>query len=108
MSTTNISDEKLHDFTSTGWTLVEAGAPWCPPCKALEPILEKVSEEHKNNLKIGKINVDDNPIVSETYNIQSIPTLLLFKDGKLENASVGGRSEKGLLQFLEQSGVDLN
>lgn len=66
---------------SNGLVIVDFYATWCGPCKMLSPILEKISSENKN-VKIVRIDVDDNPKVSKRYHIRSIPKLIFFKDGK--------------------------
>jgi thioredoxin 1 len=69
--------------------LTDLWAPWCGPCKALAPILEKVAEHYGEKLKIVKINIDENPAIATKYGIMSIPTLLLFADGEVKEQLVG-------------------
>jgi len=69
--------------------LVDFWAPWCGPCKALNPILEKVEAEVAGRVKIVKVNIDESPDISTRYSIMSIPTLLFFKDGEVVNQLVG-------------------
>jgi thioredoxin 1 len=69
--------------------LADLWAPWCGPCKALAPILEKVAEHYDEKLKIVKINIDDNPGIAAKYSVMSIPTLLFFVNGEVKEQLVG-------------------
>jgi len=69
--------------------LVDFWAEWCTPCLMVAPIIEEISRKYAGRLKVAKLNVDENPITSGKYGIQSIPTFLFFKDGKVINQSVG-------------------
>lgn len=72
-----------------GAVLVDCWAPWCGPCKTVAPILDQLASEYSGRVKIGKLNVDENPTTASQYGIQSIPTMLIFKDGKKINQLVG-------------------
>ena len=72
-----------------GGVLVDCWAPWCGPCRMISPLVEQLASEYAGRLKVGKLDVDENPLIASQYTIQSIPTLLLFKDGRLVDRLVG-------------------
>ena len=74
--------------------LVDFFAEWCGPCKAMAPALEQVATEMKGKVKIVKLDVDDNPAVTQKYHIQAMPTLMIFKDGKVAAQRVGALVQK--------------
>lgn len=79
--------------------LVDFWASWCGPCQALAPMVDEVAEE-QSEVKVGKVNVDEQPELARQYRILSIPTLLLFKNGELARREVGGRSKEELLEMI--------
>jgi thioredoxin 1 len=83
--------------------LVDFWAEWCGPCKMLAPIVEKIAEDetYQGKVKIGKVNVDDNPNTASHFGIQAIPTLLLFKDGAIVDRVVGVTSEKEIRKKID-------
>ena len=81
--------------------LVDYWAEWCGPCKMIAPVLEEIAGELGSKAQIVKINVDENPLVAGQYGIMSIPTLLLFKDGKKVDQKVGALPKPALKSFIE-------
>jgi thioredoxin 1 len=82
--------------------LVDFWAVWCAPCRALAPTVEAVAEKYASNARVVKLNVDDNPSVSQRYGIKGIPTLILFKNGKEEERVVGATSEQAISRMLDK------
>ena len=97
----HITDAEFQGTVATGVTLIDFWAPWCGPCKMIAPILDELAGELDGRAKIVKINVDDNPQVASQYGIMSIPTLLLFKDGKKVDQKVGALAKPALKNFIE-------
>ncbi len=73
--------------------LVDFWAPWCGPCRMIAPMIEKLAGEFAGKIKIGKLNVDENPAISERYGIMSIPTLKIFKAGQIVEDMIGAQPE---------------
>src|SRR5919108_3991700 len=82
--------------------LVDFWAEWCGPCKMIAPTLEEIATEHRQRLRIAKLNVDDNPETAMRYNVMSIPTLLVFKGGEPVKRLVGAKGKGQLLQDLAE------
>ncbi len=82
--------------------IVDFWAEWCGPCKMIAPILEEIASEQHGKLRVAKLNVDDNPDVARRYEIMSIPTLLVFRDGVLKKRLVGAKGKAQLLQELAE------
>ena len=78
--------------------VVDFFAEWCGPCKAMAPALEAVATEMKGKVKVVKVDVDQNPEITQTYRIQAMPTLMVFKDGKVASQHVGALVQKSKLE----------
>ncbi|MFH1824540.1 MAG: thioredoxin [Candidatus Firestonebacteria bacterium] len=91
-----LTDENFEDevIKSKQPVLIDFWAEWCGPCKMIAPIIEELSKEYSGKIKVGKINVDENPAVSSRLGIRSIPTLIIFKDGEIMGQLVGVQSKE--------------
>lgn len=81
--------------------LVDFWAVWCGPCKMIAPFVEELAGEYQGKAKVGKVDVDSNPNISMTYGIRSIPTLLIFRDGKVVDQIIGAVPKQALAQKLD-------
>ena len=79
--------------------LLDFWASWCGPCRMLSPVVDEVAEE-RTDVKVGKVNVDEQPELAGQFGVMSIPTLLLFENGKLVRQAVGARPKSGVLELL--------
>tara|TARA_B100000809_G_C15088162_1_gene512208 strand:- start:249 stop:590 length:342 start_codon:yes stop_codon:yes gene_type:complete len=94
-------DEFDEDVVNSQYpVLVDFWAEWCGPCKMIAPILDVIAEDYKDRLRVVKLNLDENPQTPAKYNIRSIPTLLLFKNGTVNAQKVGAVSKAQLESFL--------
>ncbi len=80
--------------------VVDFWAPWCGPCRMMEPVLEELAAEHAGKIVVGKVNVDENPKTAMEYDILSIPTVLVFSGGKMVKKLVGAMPKKRLVEEL--------
>jgi thioredoxin 1 len=100
---TNEQNFKIDVLDSKQPVLVDFWAEWCGPCKAIAPSLEELSEEMASKLKIVKINVDENPSISQTYSIRSIPALMIFKDGEKISEKMGALPKSALQSWVNET-----
>jgi thioredoxin 1 len=100
----NLSDATFDETIAGADTpvLVDFWAEWCGPCKMIAPTLAEIANEQKGKLAIGKLNVDDNPDTARRFDVMSIPTLLVFKDGQQVKRLVGAKGKGQLLQDLAE------
>ena len=81
--------------------LIDFWATWCGPCRMIAPVVEEIAEEYKDEIKVGKVNVDEVPSLANAFGITAIPTLILFKDGKPAEKSVGLVSKEKLVSMFK-------
>lgn len=99
----NITDQTFERevLQTTGRpVLVDCWAPWCPPCRLIAPLLDQLAAESNGNYRIAKVNVDENPQLSSRFQILSIPTMLIFKDGKLIDRLTGAHPKQTIAERL--------
>ena len=99
MSLVDVTDETFEEVVlrASGPVLVDFWAEWCPPCRVLTPLLEKIAAEHPDGLTIVKLNADDNPRAAMTYHALSLPTMKVFSGGEVVKTMVGAKP-KGALE----------
>jgi len=102
-SSVTLSDANFHKevLESDVPVLVDFWAPWCGPCLAIAPAIEQLAQEYQGRVKVGKLNVDENPIVSHHFGIRSIPTMLFFVRGQIVDQQVGLMPKSQLAKKIE-------
>ena len=105
MSTISTTDNNFENdvINSTLPAVVDFWAEWCGPCKVIGPILEEISEEKKDSIIVYKINIDENPLTPQKYGVQGIPTLMIFKEGKLLDTKIGSLPKSSLIDWLQKN-----
>lgn len=85
-----------------GPVIVDCWAPWCGPCRLLAPVMDEVAKGLEGKAKVYSLNIDENPEVPSTHGVLSIPTLLLFKDGKHKDTKVGLQTKENVMAWVEE------
>ena len=101
----HLTDDSFEDevLKSSEPVLVDYWAEWCGPCKMIAPVLDEIATEFAGKLKVGKLNIDDNPTIPPRYGVRGIPTMMLFKDGEVEATKVGAVSKSQLTAFIDSN-----
>lgn len=102
MAEVTFTDDKFKDDIASGVVLVDFFATWCGPCKMMAPVIDELSGEFDGKAKIGKLDVDENNKTASEFGVQSIPTLILFKDGAEVERMVGFQSKEALKEVLDK------
>src|SRR5687767_9973347 len=105
MATTSVTDQSFQDdvLGASGPVLVDFWAEWCGPCKMIAPALEEIARSLGPKVKIVKLNIDENPSTPSKYGIRGIPTLMIFKNGKVSATKVGAAPKNVLQSWIDQS-----
>jgi thioredoxin 1 len=90
------------ELADTKPVLVDFWAPWCGPCQVLGPIVEEVAKQFDGKVKVGKMNVDENPMTAQKFGIMSIPTIMIFAGGKVVKQFIGVQSKETLAEELQK------
>ena len=100
----HVSDDTFADEVEQheGLTLVDFWATWCGPCQVIAPVVAQIAEEYEGKVKVAKVDVDANPRIAAQFNVRSIPSILLFKDGALVDTVVGAVPKAYLVEKLDQ------
>ena len=100
--TTAVTEQSFEEevLQSEKPVIVDFWAEWCGPCHAVAPVLDRIVDEREGDLKLVKVNIDEQPALSQRYGVQSIPTMILFKDGEPAAAAIGAQPKPALERAL--------
>lgn len=103
MSTIKITRDNFEEevIQSDKPVLLDFWAEWCGPCRMVGPVVEEISNEQAGTIKVGKVNVDEEMELAQAFNVMSIPTLVVMKDGKVANSTIGFQGKESLLNLLK-------
>lgn len=96
------SNFKSEVLESNTLAIVDFWAPWCAPCRIVSPIIDELAQEFEGKVKVGKLNVDENSQIASQYNVMSIPTITIFKNGQPVKTMIGAQSKENYKQEIEQ------
>ncbi len=99
----SVDDRTFSDIIANGTVLVDFSASWCGPCRMLTPILELLAEQMKDSVTVIKVDVDESQSIAMQYDISSVPTLILFKDGVVKQRIVGLKDLASLKQLIQEA-----
>ena len=104
MNTLTFTDQNFEQevLKSDQPVVVDFWAVWCAPCRLVAPTVDAIAEEYLGRAKVGKLNVDENQVVTSRYNIRGIPTLLVFKNGQVQEQIVGATSKDNIVKLLDK------
>lgn len=105
MSAITVTDDDFDGVVASSDVpvVVDFWAEWCGPCKQMSPHLEAVAEELSGKVKVAKINVDENPVAGSKYGVRGLPTLMIFKDGKVAATHLGAMSKQAIADWIKQT-----
>lgn len=96
-----VTESTYSDFTSDGTVLLDIKTEWCGPCKALSPIIDELANEY-TNVRIGKMDADENKSIVQELGVRSIPTILIFKDGQIVERHIGSATKEKLKSLIDK------
>ncbi|WP_316245373.1 thioredoxin [Halobacillus karajensis] len=102
MAIVKATDQNFTEETNQGLVLADFWAPWCGPCKMIAPVLEELDAEMSDQVKIVKLDVDENQETAGKFGVMSIPTLLLFKDGQVVDQVIGFQPKEALAELIQK------
>ncbi|KKR76285.1 MAG: lpbca thioredoxin [Candidatus Levybacteria bacterium GW2011_GWA2_40_8] len=96
------SDFEAEVLKSEVPVVVDFWAQWCAPCRIVSPIIEELAKDYEGKVKVGKLNVDENPQVSQTYNVMSIPSIIIFKEGQPVKILIGAQAKENFKRAIDE------
>lgn len=101
---TNLTKDTFNEFINGDIPcLVDFWATWCGPCQMLGPVIDEIALEYDGKLKVGKVNVDDEPALSQEYRVMTIPTVLIFKNGEIVDKNIGAVPLESMEEFIDKN-----
>lgn len=102
---THVTDSTFESevINADGPVLVDYWAEWCGPCKMIDPLLHELADDYADKIKMTKLNIDENATTTNQYKIRGIPTMMIFRDGKVQDMKVGALTKSALKEFIDQN-----